>query len=211
MNKFETMTETEVLAYLDTNAQKLSPKDLIFATDLSTSVKTSRYPASPKQLYWLRILASRCEKQDRKKVSIGSLSGIMALFNKASAHLKRPAVVLDSSDQTLRLTVAGAEARVPGSINVSSSGSYEDRTWFGRILSSGEFEASPRVETPESVITTLRRFSADPAGIASAHGRKTGQCCFCARPLTDGRSVSVGYGPICADRFGLPWGVAEAA
>jgi len=34
----------------------------------------------------------------------------------------------------------------------------------------------------------------------------TGNCCFCRRELTDKRSTEVGYGPICADHFSLPWG-----
>src|SRR6185436_1560785 len=46
---------------------------------------------------------------------------------------------------------------------------------------------------------------------AVAHGHTTGNCSFCARDLTDPRSTSVGYGPICAQHFGLPWGDTGAA
>ena len=31
------------------------------------------------------------------------------------------------------------------------------------------------------------------------------------RALSDDRSTAVGYGPICADHFGLPWGEAAPA
>ncbi len=44
---------------------------------------------------------------------------------------------------------------------------------------------------------------------AAAFGHLHHRCVFCARKLTDendGRSVDVGYGPICADKYGLPWG-----
>jgi hypothetical protein len=41
---------------------------------------------------------------------------------------------------------------------------------------------------------------------AAAFGRLTGQCVFCARELTDQRSIDVGYGPVCAGKNGLPWG-----
>lgn len=42
------------------------------------------------------------------------------------------------------------------------------------------------------------------AGAAYAH--ESGNCCFCNRLLTTTESVSMGYGPHCAKRYGLPWG-----
>lgn len=48
-----------------------------------------------------------------------------------------------------------------------------------------------------------RRLSAEEA---AEFGRTTAHCVFCARELTDGRSVDVGYGPVCAAHNGLPWG-----
>lgn len=44
------------------------------------------------------------------------------------------------------------------------------------------------------------------AADAAKFGHITGQCVFCARKLTDERSIAVGYGPVCAEREGLPWG-----
>lgn len=35
---------------------------------------------------------------------------------------------------------------------------------------------------------------------------QTGICNFCLRPLIDARSVYHNYGPVCADKYGLPWG-----
>ena len=49
-------------------------------------------------------------------------------------------------------------------------------------------------------------------------GRTVGTCCFCLAGLSTPESVAAGYGPVCAERFGLPWGdvpdappLAEAA
>lgn len=50
------------------------------------------------------------------------------------------------------------------------------------------------------------RLTADEA---AAIGHLTSHCCFCGIELTDdgeGRSVQVGYGPVCAKNNGLPWG-----
>lgn len=41
---------------------------------------------------------------------------------------------------------------------------------------------------------------------AARFGKLYGICCFCSRTLTDERSIGVGYGPVCAEHYGLPWG-----
>ena len=46
---------------------------------------------------------------------------------------------------------------------------------------------------------------------AAEFGHTTGHCVFCCRELTDGRSTEVGYGPVCADKNGLPWGTLTSA
>lgn len=51
----------------------------------------------------------------------------------------------------------------------------------------------------------------DPSTVAQQHGVATGRCCFCGRLLSTAESRSAGYGPDCADRFGLPWGSTAVA
>lgn len=41
-------------------------------------------------------------------------------------------------------------------------------------------------------------------------GRETGVCQFCGRELDNPISVEHGYGPTCAIRFGLPWGMPQS-
>ena len=210
-NDFANMNAAECASYLTENMANLSAKDSEFAASLVSGF--TRYGrASDKQLYWLRELAKRTVKPaQRETVDLGDFAGIAKLFDNVQGKLKRPAIVINDGETDIRLTVAGAQARVPGSINVATKGAYGEATWFGRILSTGKFELSPRVDTPKSVLNALQRFSADPVGVAQEHGRKTGACCFCNRELTDGRSINVGYGPICAENYGLPWGEAKAA
>ena len=40
-----------------------------------------------------------------------------------------------------------------------------------------------------------------------AYAFESGNCCFCNRTLTTPESCAVGYGPSCAEKHGLPWGV----
>lgn len=41
---------------------------------------------------------------------------------------------------------------------------------------------------------------------AALFGKAHGYCIACAHDLTDDRSLDVGYGPVCAKRYGWPWG-----
>lgn len=58
-------------------------------------------------------------------------------------------------------------------------------------------------------MSTVRRGRAATAAEAAQLGWTTHHCCFCGIELTDegaNRSVEVGYGPVCAENNGLPWG-----
>lgn len=76
--------------------------------------------------------------------------------------------------------------------------------YFGRIDERGTFHTTPAASG--SVINLVGRLGADPVTVAGEYGRLTGNCCFCGLKLTDARSTAVGYGPVCADKFGLAWG-----
>ena len=65
------------------------------------------------------------------------------------------------------------------------------------------------VGQPDEQVTTFLNllFNAeDFASFAGSFGMKTGNCCFCMKGLTDARSTSKGYGPVCATHYNLPWG-----
>lgn len=209
MTNFRDLPDLALVEHLAFNMNKLPEKDREFAASMASSV-ASRRSATEKQRYWLERLCDRTEGREpapkKEAVDVGDLSGVIALFDQAAKHLKFPAVVLGEGDATIRLTVAGPTSKAPGTINVTSPGPFETRTWYGRIDRTGKLSQSSKAALPDGAVDRLRRFAADPVAVAAEHGRKTGACCFCARELTDQRSVAVGYGPICADHFGLPWG-----
>ena len=137
-----------------------------------------------------------------------NVQGIRSLFDKATAKLKRPAIVLDADGRALRLYVAGQAWKFPGSVVETTKAS---KRYVGRIDLNGNYLPSPAWPLQAPVLDTLKALSDDPAGTAAAYGKATGNCCFCTIPLTDPRSVGVGYGPICAKHYGLPWGVKKEA
>ena len=155
-----------------------------------------------KQLSFAAALAKRAE--GKAPLASAGLDRVRALFEAAyKAGLKFPKVWIAPH---LTLKPAGPRSAHPGTIQVMGDGFDE---WFGRIELDGSLTAGR--DMPADAPRILREWAADPAKAASAFGHLTGHCAFCAKELTDPRSVAVGYGPVCADNYGLAWGVKKAA
>lgn len=186
----------------------LSASDQQFANSLLANIGRMG-GASTKMQIWVDKLVERAATgaPDRVTAQVGNMNGVLSLFEKAAKHLKRPAVVINLGGTLVRLTRATARAQVPGSVNVvevPADGS--NAAWYGRVLTNGTFEASRKFDTPAGLVPALVELAADPAKVATAHGRLTGRCCFCDIPLKDERSTAVGYGKTCASHWGLEWG-----
>jgi len=150
--------------------------------------------------------------------NVGSVAGIIALFDRARGHLKMPAVELGvPGHAAIRINVAGERAREPGSLTVLSAERFPvagqefgERKWFGRILRDGTFQAGRDLRADpayEGAVTArLVAFAADPRKVGAEDGLLNGRCCFCRKSLTDERSTGVGYGKKCASNWGFPWG-----
>lgn len=185
---------------------KLSDKDRGFAQSLLT--QAFRRPLSDKQLYWVDTLAARAAEPAPAAPAKVETGGIHALFDRAAKNLKRPAIVIGAGeDREIRVSPAGANSRNPGALYIKRDGEY-----LGKVDADGGIrllrEIHPAVRA--IITTTLERFAAEPVKVAAEHGHLTGKCCFCNRTLDDERSTAVGYGPICADNWGLPWGTKAA-
>lgn len=80
------------------------------------------------------------------------------------------------------------------------------RVW-ARVTQDGTVTVRPNIaawlaERIELLTRTQRTFDTS----ARSMGRTSSRCCFCGHPLTDDRSINVGYGPTCATNWNLPWG-----
>lgn len=205
------MTIDESVTLLKAHRTGLKPDDMVKAQSILNQWFSRKW-LSPAQENFLAVLAQRAANGGvtaRVKSAVGDMGAIMALFDRAKAKLKSPSIVLgDDGGRAYRLTLAGAKARVPGSINVTSNASYDASEWFGRILVTGDFEASPRAVTPPGLVPALKAFAANPAKAAGAHAKATGRCMFCGLPIGEGadpRAAAVGYGEACAASWGLPF------
>lgn len=205
------MSYEDTIRALTGTIKNLGEKDATFARSLIHSVEGRGF-ATEKQTYWLdQMLKKANGESGTTTVAVGDLGAVYQMFETAKAHLKSPKIVLGYSNagRTSELTiyVAGPQSRTPGALQVKDA----DGTWWGRVHQDGNFEQSRRDPPPLGVTDILQRFAANPVGEASAHGFLTGKCCFCNRKLTDERSTAVGYGPVCAEHFGLAWGAKAAS
>jgi hypothetical protein len=131
------------------------------------------------------------------------------MFQIARTHTQWPKIRLalnNIGNTTLQLSVAGNHASFPGSINLTDGNRFNANIYYGRIHLNGKLELrNTASKLGEEIISSLDLFCLDPAKYGKAFGDKTGCCMYCAKKLTNPKSVLVGYGPICAANYGLPY------
>lgn len=179
-------------------------KSTSFANSLLSQHKKSGGKLSKSQWEWVKKLVRQASDKpaELEKESVGDFSGVIALFTKAKGKLKYPKITMyGENGETIQLSLAGAKAKKPGSINVTDGGSYGSNTWYGRVLTDGTWEKSSKAN--DDIGGVLKELSANPAAFATKYGHKHGSCCFCNKKLTQDNSVAAGFGPVCADNWGL--------
>lgn len=155
-----------------------------------------------------RPIHAACAPPRPSAVALNGAAILDLLRGAKLAGLRWPKLTLDLDGRRVQLSLAGDASKHPGTINVTDGGRYPNNVWFGRIDQSGTFQ--PGRDADAAIIGILRRLADDPAGTAAEHGHRSGACCFCGRDLNDARSTAVGYGPVCAEKWSLPWGETEA-
>jgi hypothetical protein len=124
-----------------------------------------------------------------------SLSGLVTFLRAARDRgLKFPKTRFAApGNGELVISLAGDNSRNPGATYVKLNGEYA-----GKVTADGVAFGL------DALLPTLRAIESDPAAAATAYGALTGRCSFCGLGLTDEGSIEVGYGPVCAKRYGLP-------
>lgn len=132
------------------------------------------------------------------------VGAILDLFARAAEHLQYPRIRLEAGGKRVVISQAGQKSKYPGALNITDGAPYGENVWYGRVTQDGAFTRGR--DCTDEIQALIERFAEQPAEIAAEYGRLTGQCCFCGRHLEDERSTATGYGPICAEHWGLPWG-----
>ena len=185
----------------------MSPKTVEFAGSLVENFnKYGRL--SDRQMFFVEKIISDLRNPPKQEEMEVSVERIVEMFAQASLKMKRIKVVLkDSSGQKVQFKIAGPSSKYAGQVMISDGGPFGEAKFFGRIDMDGKFVMTKM--TTDAIKQLVVGFAADPEAVASKYGRETGSCCFCCKGLKDDRSVAVGYGPVCANRFGLQWGVVS--
>jgi len=147
--------------------------------------------ASPGDRTFARSVADQAARRPLSAKQVAAGERLVARHGAKSNGNGNGATV---TEEGVYVNAAGVIVKVQCS---RTSGNLYGKVWTGR-----GFEYQPRVAQD----TSLRPITAEQA---AAFGKQYGNCVFCARDLTDdaeGRSVQVGYGPVCARKHGLPWG-----
>lgn len=137
------------------------------------------------------------------------LSAVLAKLNEAHANgIQRPKLRFEIDGQKVTIARVNMGQNL-GKANITDGKPYGQSQWFGRIELDGTLRSGK--VTNAAVTTLLDELAEDVVKTAVVHGQKTGRCCFCSRHLTTKESVTAGYGPVCAERWSLPWGHVDTA
>lgn len=227
----EFMSELDVnMKTLRSNIELLdSDKDKEFARSLCHYYETYD-KLSPKQAiyaakFWQEVNslgAEQAEPSRGKRVASptpvsSSVAGnwpeidcrsIIEMFDFASTKIKYPNVTIPITQyEKLKFHRMSATSRAPGNITVTDGGKFPDHKLYGEISHSGKFLWNAIIIRRDrwvvpAIVKTIDNFTE----LAAISGKETGFCCYCGLGLTNKHSLAVGYGPICAANYGLPWG-----
>lgn len=158
------------------------------------------------QLYWIHKLAMDSIKPIQKIGYSYNIANTLILFDRVSTKLKFPKLRFNISEHdnfgniftsTMTLARMSERSRNPGAVAVTYNGIYK-----GYINRDG----TSLTDFPQEIKQIIVDFEKDPLNYAKNSGHLAGRCMFCGLNLDDERSTKVGYGPICAKNWGLPWG-----
>jgi len=188
------LTDTVAINILGTLTRSSFAQDLYRNRDRLTD----------KQIAWAHKLANDhvAPKLPRESDVKLDLSKVFELLDKGkAAGLQYPKLRFQLECGMLTLSIAGPNAKMPDTLNVSTGKSRDD--FHGRARRDGTWVPG---RSSAEVMAFLAELAVDPIGTCAKYGKLGGCCVFCMLGLTDERSLAMGYGPVCAKNWSLPWG-----
>jgi hypothetical protein len=189
----------------------LRESDRKFAASLIGYFRRNGFVTEKQAPHVLRLLdIARGDSVKAAKPAKIMLTRIHGIMSHAAAHdVKRVRIVLttETGERVLLRYSRNKSMVYITSLDYSDTWNHETKArYYGKIDESGLWLQSLKAIDAPHVGAKLGAFNVDPHKAGAVEGHATGACCFCSRYLTTAASVKAGYGPICAERFGLPWG-----
>jgi hypothetical protein len=123
------------------------------------------------------------------------VSHITTAFERAKEKgIKYPKMNLFSGLMKLKFSRAPDTGKNAGAVYVKDA----NDVYLGKIAD-GKFRKS--YDCDSEMETEVIKVCSDPEQAAIAYGMRFGACAICSRPLTNGESIDLGIGPICASKF----------
>jgi hypothetical protein len=160
-----------------------------FARDLLYNARQRKL--SPRQIAWIHYLATEAVAEAAPAVDVAPIVAMLGRAQLAGKRSPKIRLVVDGTKVDVVMTKAGRCGLVVGG------------EWRGAFP---ENHQVPEIGKFAAWVPTLKMLAENPAVVASQHGVATGCCSFCGRALSTKASRYVGYGPECADKWGMPWG-----
>jgi hypothetical protein len=179
----------------------------VVTTTLSNAEITAEFAnvAHEKSWLWFWLVKSIQEAQACGRYDV-EFFGDLLLFA-IGMGLKRPMIRLHNNGRRYKLYLSqrGTLCIKTGALIPNTHDPIGDEEYLGCIWQ-GKFLAS-KDRTPLPVDREfLDNLTADPVKFMADRSKDMCRCCYCGRALEDQRSKAVGYGPDCAEHWGLPWG-----
>jgi len=191
---------------------KLTTRDQTFASSLIDQFLATK-ALSARQWEWVGILGDRVKGAEP---IYGDFKAIEVMLMLAADNIQTPKIRLmtnwrdpDADHRFVQLTFSKNRETGKREILVHIDGwaGHGYRKFAGWI---NENHLMPwRADRmTDDVKNLIQDFSMDPARVARACAGLLGACSYCGQRLTDDTSKAMGYGPVCAKHYGLPWGAA---
>jgi hypothetical protein len=161
----------------------------------------SHKPLTEKQWYWVEKLIGEAKKRLAQvtiepQAIIPNGENIQALLD--MARKKQPYPVI-------RLMVAGYKVDLRPKQHRGANVRFDGQK-IGMLLGEKLFIDVPLTSALFELVEKLKQLAENPEEMAKKFAIETGACCFCGITIVNKHSLAVGYGPICAANYGLPWG-----
>lgn len=199
----------------------LPAKDISFVNSLIKQFK-SKGLLSSKQEYWVKrmhesamaamAVADGVADADEKNEVVADLTKVFEWFETANkSKLKYPQITFMLDDNKALRLKQSKGGKHPGSIVLTDDKPFGQNEFYGWLLENGEWVKSALGDERSDYISpVIEELAGDPIAYVKEYGVKTGCCCFCNAKLESDNSLALGYGPVCAKRWGLPWNTASA-
>lgn len=193
--------------------------DAILAWDGSIAPRDEKITTQRNEYIATRLAFLEDLQTPKQRTAQLAENNIFAMFDRAQSQIKFPRLRFPlapgiNRQNKLVLHMAGKKSQYEGAIMMTDGGEYGANNYYGRISRGENDQPVPMWarECPQTVKSIVTAILADPLDSVKFSGLTYKHCCFCGRGLENDNSLTVGYGPICAEKWGLPWeGTAEQA